>query len=60
MQFALSRLDENPTLAHIWIHKPGPLTQDIDKLQQFAGVYQRGMSEVKTIVQSANTISRKA
>lgn len=57
MQFALSRLDTNPKLAEIWIHKPGPLMQDVGKLQEFAGVYARGMAEVKKVIQHAKTIS---
>jgi hypothetical protein len=49
-QYALSRLDQNPHVAALWIHKPGPLLEDVDKLQALVGVYTRGMAEVKTLL----------
>lgn len=49
-QYALSRLDQNPQVAALWIHKPGPLMEDVENLQALVGVYTRGMAEVKTLL----------
>lgn len=49
-QYALSRLDENPSLAPIWIHKPGPLVEDNGKLGELAAVYSRGMAEIRNLL----------
>jgi hypothetical protein len=57
VQYALTRLHANPNLAEIWIHKPGPLMEDVDKLPEFAGVYRRGMAEVENVVRHAKTVS---
>jgi hypothetical protein len=57
VQYALDRLDANPQLADIWIHKPGPLMDDVDKLADLAGVYRRGMAEVQNVVRHAKTVS---
>jgi hypothetical protein len=57
VQYALDRLDANPKLAEIWIHKPGPLMDDVDKLADLAGVYRRGMAEVQNVVRHAKTVS---
>ena len=49
-QYALRRLEGNPHAAALWIHKPGPLLEDTDKLGTLAGVYARGMAEVKALL----------
>ncbi len=45
-QYAISRLKKNPELSKLLIHKPGPLTDYPDRLDDYAGVYLRGMKEV--------------
>jgi hypothetical protein len=47
---ASSRLHKNPALAPILIHKPGPLIEDASKLAGYAGVYSRGMGEVRNLL----------
>jgi hypothetical protein len=55
VQYAIDRLAKNPKLAEVLIYKPGPLIEDIDKLSAYAGMYRRGMAELKKIVQHATT-----
>jgi hypothetical protein len=49
-QLALERLRERPALAALLIHKPGPLTDVINELDQLASVYSRGMNEVGEVL----------
>lgn len=60
IQHALLRLGANSELSKLWIHKPGPLMEDLDKLADLAAVYARGMTEVGKVVQNVQTISSKA
>jgi hypothetical protein len=45
-QYAIDRLRKQPRLAHLLIHKPGPLSDDPSRLDGLAGVYRRGLEEV--------------
>ena len=49
-QLAIARLNANPSLAKILIHKPGPLSDDESRLPDLADVYLRGMREVETLL----------
>jgi hypothetical protein len=40
-EFALSRLRERPDIAPVLIHKPGPLIEDLDKLDRLTRVYRK-------------------
>ncbi|WP_158933146.1 Qat anti-phage system QueC-like protein QatC [Acidisphaera sp. S103] len=55
-QYALGRLAQNPDLARILIHKPGPLREDVDNLDKLIGVYDRGMKEVGRLLTGVTTI----
>jgi 7-cyano-7-deazaguanine synthase in queuosine biosynthesis len=45
------RLTEHPELARVLIHKTGPLSDySEDEIAEYAGVFQRGIAEVGTIV----------
>jgi hypothetical protein len=51
-EFAIARLRARPELAKLLIHKPGPLTDEASRLDNLAGVYQRGMEEVAALLAS--------
>jgi hypothetical protein len=54
-QVAIERLRGRPDLARLLIHKPGPLTDDISRLDQLADVYRRGLNEVAQLIDSVET-----
>jgi hypothetical protein len=55
-QFALERLQEDPNLAKLLIYKPGPLSDlSEEDVTVLAGVYQRGMNEVATLLANVQT-----
>lgn len=55
-QWAIERLQANPDLAKLLIHKPGPLSNESPtKLEAFASVYQRGMDEVAALLADVRT-----
>ncbi|MDG6347616.1 hypothetical protein QAA18_02485 [Luteimonas sp. 8-5] len=54
-QFAIERMRAQPSLANLLIHKPGPLTDEIPKLDQLAGVYRRGLDEVARLIDGVET-----
>jgi hypothetical protein len=54
-QVAATRLARNPALADILIHKPGPLSEDQNKLADLSGVYRRGLAEVGTLLEGVRT-----
>lgn len=56
-QYAIERLQACPDLARILIHKPGPLAEDIERLDELAGVYSRGMAEVGRLLEGVRTFS---
>lgn len=52
-QVAINRLKDNPNVAKLLIHKPGPLASDNDYLNRLVGVYSRGLMEVDSFIQEA-------
>ena len=58
IQFAFERIQSNPGLAGLLIHKPGPLTDlSSENIEALAGVYKRGMAEVATLLRNVRTKS---
>lgn len=58
IQVALERLRANPNLAKLLIYKPGPLSDlSTDEINELTGVYQRGMSEVASLLSTVQTRS---
>src|SRR5208283_4256888 len=50
-QFAITRIRENPSLARLFIHKPGPLSDESAATQDaLADVYLRGLSELDAVL----------
>jgi hypothetical protein len=49
-QYAIERLRGNPRLADLLIHKPGSLADEATHLNELAGVYRRGLSEVAHLI----------
>lgn len=49
-QVACQRLQNNPHLAKILIHKPGPLSDAPDEIPEYEKLYQDGMQEVYELV----------
>lgn len=56
-QYALARLDAQPDIASVLVYKPGPLREDLDRVDQFASVYLRGMKEVGHLLTGVRTFS---
>ena len=56
-QIASKRIIDDPNLAHILIHKPGPLRDDQDRINDLADVYRRGMIEVANLLQGVTVSS---
>ena len=54
-QFAIERLRRRPDLAKLLIHKPGSLADEIQHLDQWAGVYRRGLGEVAQLIDGVTT-----
>ncbi|KRH78469.1 hypothetical protein FERRO_14560 [Ferrovum sp. JA12] len=54
-QVAIERLRGRPDLARLLIHKPGPLTDEISRLDQLADVYRRGLKEVAQLIDGVET-----
>ncbi|MBI5847230.1 MAG: hypothetical protein HZB31_04655 [Nitrospirae bacterium] len=54
-QVAIERLRGNPDLARLLIHKPGPLTDEISRLDQLSNVYLRGLNEVAQLIDGVET-----
>jgi hypothetical protein len=59
-QYAVARLGGRPDLARLFVHKPGPLLEDIAKLDGLAGVYLRGINEVGELLRDVETFSPAA
>lgn len=49
-QFAVDRLRARPQLARILIYKPGPLSDNPDRVGELADVYRRGLAEVGALL----------
>lgn len=55
-QLAIERLRARPELAQLLIHKPGPLSDEsLERQAGIAGVYQRGLAEVGTLLTGVRT-----
>ncbi|MHB1690442.1 MAG: Qat anti-phage system QueC-like protein QatC [Thiomonas sp.] len=54
-QVAIERLRARPDLARLLIHKPGPLTDEVHRLNQLADVYRRGLGEVAQLIDGVET-----
>jgi hypothetical protein len=55
-QFAIQRIRESPSLARLFIHKPGPLSDESDARQaELADVYRRGLEEVGALLADVHT-----
>lgn len=59
-QYAVARLGRRTELARVLVHEPGPLLEDIDKLDGLAGVYLRGLNEVGHLLRDVETYSPAA
>lgn len=57
-QFAIDRLKSRAGIEHLLIHKPGPLTDELNHLSEFAAVYRRGMNEVSALLAGVRTMPR--
>ncbi|MES2960807.1 MAG: Qat anti-phage system QueC-like protein QatC [Pseudomonadota bacterium] len=54
-QYALSNLQKHKTAAGLMIHKSGPLLEDVKILSELSGVFERGMKEVESLLEGAET-----
>jgi hypothetical protein len=54
-QLAIRKLDGNPARAAVLIHQPGPLSDAVNEVDAFAGVYLRGMKEVQRLLVGVTT-----
>jgi hypothetical protein len=54
-QVAIERLRGRADLAKLLLHKPGPLSDEIPRLDQLADVYRRGLDEVGRLIDGVNT-----
>ncbi|PSS59947.1 hypothetical protein C6558_35190 [Ensifer sp. NM-2] len=61
-EFATGMLAENPARAKAYIYKTGPLFEDTDKIDDYADLYLRGMTEAAVFLKAAGvtTYSSKA
>ena len=59
-QYAVARLQDRADLARLFVHKSGPLLEDLERLDGLAGVYLRGMKEVGALLRDVGTFSPAA
>lgn len=52
-QFAIDKVKNNPNIALLLIHQPGPLPQNDGYLAELADTYLRGLLEVDTFIQES-------
>ena len=52
-QYAIDKIKKDRKCALLYIHKPGPLPQDDEYLQELADTYTRGLLEVDTFIQDS-------
>ena len=50
-QYAIDKIKQDKNCALFYIHKPGPLPQDDEYLQELADIYARGLFEVDNFIQ---------
>lgn len=55
-QLAARRVEADPALAQLLIHKAGPLTDELEHLAELQDVYRRGMLEVGRLLRRVTTI----
>lgn len=49
-QYAIDKIKTNPNCTSLYIHKPGPLSQDEEYLKELADTYKRGILEVDDFI----------
>lgn len=54
-QYAIARLQAQPDIAKLLIHKPGSLADEAARLDELAGVYRRGLEEVARLIEGVET-----
>ena len=54
-QYAIARLEARPEIASILVHKPGSLADVADEVEQWTGVYRRGLAEVGALIAGVQT-----
>ena len=54
-QFILTKLQRNPELARRMIHQPGPLPDAAGHIQDYVGVFERGLAEVGSFLSGVET-----
>ncbi|QUS59049.1 Qat anti-phage system QueC-like protein QatC [Pseudovibrio brasiliensis] len=54
-QLAIERIKNNPELAKLLVHKPGPLNDLPSRIEELADVYRRGLEEVGTLLLNVET-----
>ena len=59
-QYAVAHLGDREDLARLFIHKPGPLLEDLNRIDGLAGVYLRGLEEVGELLRDVQTFSPAA
>jgi hypothetical protein len=59
-QYAVAGLGGRLDLARLFIHKPGPLLEDLNRIDGLAGVYLRGLEEVGELLRDVRTFSPAA
>jgi hypothetical protein len=54
-QYAIGRLHAQPGIEKLLIHKPGPLSDNSQELDELAAVYKRGLDEVGLLLSGVRT-----
>jgi len=54
-QYAIARLESNPEIASILVHKPGSLADVMGEVDDWASVYRRGLDEVGALIAGVRT-----
>ena len=52
-EYAIERIQKNSKIAKLLIHKPGPLPNNQEYLDELADVYHRGINEVGDFIQTS-------
>ena len=55
-QLMTKRIKKNPRLAHILVHKPGPLIDAPDEISDYADVFRRGILEVGKLLRGVKAM----
>jgi len=54
-QYAIARLEAHPEIASLLVHKPGSLADVSSEVDQWTGVYRRGLDEVGALIAGVQT-----